>query len=76
MFSLSTPWTSAFCGHGEARAGVEILFAAPDRPHDPRHLVRDSDRRFIVPAPGRDGDCPVLKPCAMARRVQCPLCRE
>ena len=76
MFSLSTPWTSSLCGHGHARAGVKVLFAAPNRPDDPRELVRDRNRGFVVPAPCRDGDSPVLKPRALARGTKRPLSRE
>lgn len=76
MFSLSTPWTSSLCGDGHARAGVEVLFAAPDRPDNSRQLVRDGDRRFVVAAPGRDGDRPVLKPRPLALPPKRSLGRE
>ena len=76
MFSLSTPWTSSLRGDGHAWADVKILFPAPDRPHHSRELVRDGDRRFVVAAPGRDGDRPVLKPRALARGAKGPLGRE
>ena len=66
LFSLSTPWTSSLCGDGDARAGVEALFAAPDRPNNPRELVRDRNRGFVVAAPGRDGDGPMQKPRSLA----------
>src|SRR6266567_3308738 len=76
MFSLSTPWTSSLCRDGHLRARGEVLFAAPHRPDDPRQLVRDGDRRFVVAAPGRDGDGPVLKPRPLALPPQRPLSRE
>jgi hypothetical protein len=76
MFSLSTPWTSSLCGDGHARAAIEVLFTAPDRPDDACQLIRDGDGRFVVTAPGRDGNSPVLKPCPLALPPQRPLSRE
>src|ERR1700687_2575797 len=76
MFSLSTPWISSLCGDGHARAGVEVLLTPPDRPHDAPQFIRHGDGRFVVAAPRRDGDRPVLKPRPLPFPPQRPLGRE
>jgi len=73
MFSLSTPWTSSLCRDGHARAGLEVLFAAPDRPDDARQLIRHDDRRFVVTAPSGDSNRPVLKRRPLALPPKRPL---